>query len=399
MSQFNTSTNHPLIPNSQEYFVYKKYVSIHSEDRDTCKYPNAALFEIELPQDYLNVRSVKLSSWTFPANYSPFSIENDNITMSFRLKQLYNPGKNQVPYSYLDSIFKALHDNLDNQYNVTIEEGFYNPQQMVTELTNKFNEAVTNYLIMNITDDEHKTQFMNSGGYQEFVIVYNEVTQRIWFGNRSCGFELSNCNYNVEERQMIHCFRPRNKDASNKGLPGYLGLPKYYIESNKWPEVDNPISCNNPRFYYGDVFPGDNGIWLTPNLPGASVYYFECPFKINLMGNSHFYMEVDLFNNLDETCPYNFSNFTQTTNNTNGIVNSAFAKIPVTTTPMAQWFDDECESYKLFDPPAERIRRIAVKFRYHNGLLVDFGDFPYSFTLEFTLFSARKLLGYKLTFI
>ena len=31
---YNTSTNHPLIPNANDYIIYKKYVSIHSEDRD-----------------------------------------------------------------------------------------------------------------------------------------------------------------------------------------------------------------------------------------------------------------------------------------------------------------------------------------------------------------------------
>ena len=296
----------------------------------------------------------------------------------------------------MDAVFEALYKNIECTYNITIEEGFYNPQQMVTELTNKFNEAITFYLLNNI-NPTYKQAFIDAGGYQEFVIVYNEVSQRIWFGNRSNGFELSDCNYNIENIQLIHCFRQRVPDVSNKGLPGYLGLPNHIVTSQKWPEHDEESLCITPRFYYGSVFPGDNGVWLTPSSPGASVYYFECPSKINLMGNSHFYMEVDLFNNLDETCPFNISHFTKSTNNTNGIVNSAFAKIPITTTPIAQWFDNDCESYKLFDPPAERIRRMALKFRYHNGLLVDFGDFPYSFTLEFTLFTARKLLGYKLT--
>ena len=31
---FNTNTNHPIIQNSQQYIFYRKYVSIHSEDRD-----------------------------------------------------------------------------------------------------------------------------------------------------------------------------------------------------------------------------------------------------------------------------------------------------------------------------------------------------------------------------
>lgn len=37
---FNTNTSHPLIPNSQEYIYYKKYVSVHSEDRNMLKYPD-----------------------------------------------------------------------------------------------------------------------------------------------------------------------------------------------------------------------------------------------------------------------------------------------------------------------------------------------------------------------
>ena len=70
---FNTNTNHPLIPNSQEYIYYRKYVSIHSEDRDIIKYPNSSEFDIELPEDLLNVISIRLSTWAFPSNYSTFS--------------------------------------------------------------------------------------------------------------------------------------------------------------------------------------------------------------------------------------------------------------------------------------------------------------------------------------
>ena len=93
MSSFNTSTSHPLIPNSNQYYIEKKYVSIHSEDRDITKYPIASEFEIELPQDYLNVKSVRLSTWSFPANYNVFSPENYNIAMSFKFITLYNPAK------------------------------------------------------------------------------------------------------------------------------------------------------------------------------------------------------------------------------------------------------------------------------------------------------------------
>jgi hypothetical protein len=48
MSKFNVQQNHPLIPNSNYYTPEKKYISISSEDRDILKFPNPALFEIEL---------------------------------------------------------------------------------------------------------------------------------------------------------------------------------------------------------------------------------------------------------------------------------------------------------------------------------------------------------------
>ena len=48
---FSVNQTHPLIPNSQNYTYYKKFVSIHSEDRDYIKHPNSASFEIELHED------------------------------------------------------------------------------------------------------------------------------------------------------------------------------------------------------------------------------------------------------------------------------------------------------------------------------------------------------------
>jgi hypothetical protein len=62
-----------VIPNAQQYMLEKKYVTIHSEDRDCIKYPNSSEFEIELPQDYCNVQGVRLASWCIPNNYNIFS--------------------------------------------------------------------------------------------------------------------------------------------------------------------------------------------------------------------------------------------------------------------------------------------------------------------------------------
>jgi len=115
------------------------------------------------------------------------------------------------------------------------------------------------------------------------------------------------------------------------------------------------------------------------------------------MGESYFYLDVEQFNCIDETSPYNLSKFTMHTNETNGIVNSSLAKIAVPTTPISQWFDKESQPYKLYLPPAERIRKMKVKLRYHNGQLVDFGKFNFTFTLEFTQYMPSQLRQYKVS--
>jgi hypothetical protein len=182
-------------------------------------------------------------------------------------------------------------------------------------------------------------------------------------------------------------------DASNWGLPSFLGLPRCNsnsVSSGTVTEaIDKFVYINGiyvPRFYYGDVTPGDDGFWLLPytEFSGSQVYWVESFYKINLMGDAYMYMELEGQNCIDETQPYNISNFTLTTNQTNGIVNSSFAKIPIPATPISQWFDRDAVPYKMYNPPAERMRRLRIKLRYHDGHVVNFGVFNYSFMLQFT---------------
>ena len=385
-SVYNLHTNHPLQINSQNYFNYKKYVSIHSEDRDINKYPLASSFEIELPEPLLNVAQVTLTNWSFPVNYSTFTVNNNNITMTFQINQPYNPGAHNYFNPLQEKVFEALFNHINQDFVIQIEEGFYNPIQMTTELTNKFNEAVTIYISNYFLDKNYVTeldQFRSANGYQKFVIVYNTVKQNIWYGNICDGFVLTNETQLIANNlnaNILCTNKGQLPDFSSWGLPSNLGLPRNNVDSIS-------IEGYIPRFYYGDVNPGDNGFWLLidTSLPGSSVYYIQSPYKINLMGNSYIYVEIAGLNCIDETVPYNLSKFTETTNETNGIVNSAFAKIALPATPISQIYDRDSLPYKLFLPPAERIKKLSIKIRYHNGQLVNFDTFNYSFLLEFTI--------------
>ena len=416
MSKFNLNTNHPLIPNANQYLNEQKYVSIHSEDRDIIKYPNSSEFEVELPQDYLNVQSISLTSWSFPSNYNVFSDFNANRKITFRFVTVYDPSAHSgaAPVNHEQEIHDILVANLDHDFIVTIEEGFYTPYQMATELQTKFNAAVNYFLL--------ETDMSLMDAYSAFKIVYNEVQQKLWFGNERDEFILVNDSLVFAQDEFLssRCTR-RNvlPEYVNWGLPSFLGFtrcsetakaPDYtaqlvQTDSNVAPyDADNgdPISIvprmySSSQFFYLDPInptvpdPAyrnqQPGMWLLPNstLVGSTVFFLRTPMKINLMGHAYFYMEINGLNCLDETSPYNLSDFTTTTNQTNGIVNSSFAKLSIPTTPVSQWYDDTSPSYKWFNPPAKRIRKLKIKLRYHNGQILEMGDFDYSFLLEFNM--------------
>jgi hypothetical protein len=399
-SFYNVNTSHPLIPNSQNYHVYRKFLSIHSEDRNIINFPRSNEFEIELPEDITNIFSARLVTWTFPSNYYTFSLANANIAMTFKINKPYNPNERGVANTLQQAIFEALYKNKENNYTIVIEEGFYNPLQMTTTLTNKFNEAITNYVInyfRNTGYDSLIDEFISLGGYNQFVIVYNDVSQKIWFGNKSSVFILTNSTQLKKDAltDNLGCGSSAKQvpDFSEWGLPANLGLSRCDIESIE--NKGEPI-----RFFYGNVQPGDNGYWLLPDpiLPNSTVSYIECPFKINLMGPSCFYIEIPQLNSIDETQPFNVSPFTMRTNQTNGIVNSAFAKIDVTAAPLSQFFSRDAHPYKFFIPPLERLRRLNFRFRYHNGQLVDFGVFNFTFMIEFTCMLPQQPRAYKTVF-
>jgi hypothetical protein len=424
MSNFNSNSynstnnimnNHSLIENANQYFSVKKYVSVNSEDRDILKYPASSEFEIELPQDYVNVASVKLNSWSFPANYNVFSLLNANIHMVYKFINLYNPGEHQFSDILSEAIFAALYSKINMDISIIIEEGFYNPEQMAQELTNKFNESAT-VIIQNFLNDDANVKYAAAKSlfiqYTRFQIVYNAVGQKLWFGNTADQFVLLNGSAFLITKELISqmCARKNILPSEvNWGLPPFLGLTKcdsvannvtetniQYNVSNSYPNIVTQ-NATVPRFYYGDILtPGDSGYWLLPSEPGATVYFFEALYKINFMGPAYMYMEIAGLNFIDETSPYNISRFTATTNETNGIVNSSFAKIPIPTTPISQWFDNNMGPYKFFNPPAERIRKLKIKLRYHNGQAVEFGTFDYSFMLEFTLLNPQQERTYSI---
>ena len=392
------NSTHPIIPNADEYMLEKKYIYITSHDINKDKYPSTSNFEIELPQDYCNVQSIALSSFNFPSNINTFSPDSNNVRMTFIIDNIYTPSGSHPNYDYEYAIYIALTEKLNSankEFLVTIGSGNYSKQQFQNELTNKFNMVVSDYIInylRSIGDTTNEALFLINQ-YSEFIIKFNIVSEKIWYGNKSSGFVLTN-NYatTVEFQQCSasYGFIPLSNE-NYWGLPEIIGLPRRPTSSTK---TDN---LNDARFFYFPTIV--DGIWLKPSQPDSPyVYFIESAYKWNpLYEKYNFFMEIDKLNCIDQCARWDSKIVeTQESNITNGIVDSTFSRIFIYCNPNTSdnfYYNGTSADIgvKIFNPPMERIRRLRIRFKYHYGAYVSFGNLPYSFTLAVTMFRPQSL--------
>lgn len=331
----NQNNNHQLIQREQTYVLDRKLVTFHAMDRDICKWPNVNHFEIELPEAITDVQSMRLIEIEFPANYYTFSNNNQNTTF------LVNISNGLLPPTFIN-------------VTITIQEGFYTPDELAYELTNKLNQAVAE---------------ARGGVYTNFTVYYDKVGQRFWFGNTTETFTLlflSEINYDVSNCEIHSVYH----QYSRWGFPWYVGFDKKNYAA---------IQTSAPITF--DYNPPGHTSWLS-----AGGHYVKAPSIFRLFGENTIYMEVDKYNNIDELYPYSESTNTLYNNDYNGKVNAAFAKIPVICTPHKQIFETRScylQNVVHFDPVIERIQKLKFKFRNHDNMLIDFQGAPLNFTIEF----------------
>jgi hypothetical protein len=377
MSKYVLKNDHPLIPREQTFSVNRKLITVHSEDRDINKWPNANHFELQLPQTYTNVETIALVEYSFPTYYYTFSNEAQNTKITFTA-----------------NISMAGHGETDPVV-VTISPGFYSPTQLAAEMQNQMNLAV-------------RALSPLLASYDNFRVFYDEVRQRLLFGNTSDPFTFV---YNAPESYDEEpCYAPcasvqvqttpspsatiRWFQYTNWGLGYNLGFVKCLpsecdansaFNANQATAAAVPIS---QRVYY--VPTGTGYEWLTV-APGATGYVLVPPNPPNLNGYSDMYVEIDKYNYLDEMQPYSAHTSSSRNNDYNGVVNAAFAKIPLRTKPtkivssLEYMYGDEpqdtTQGFATFFPPLDKLSKLKFKFRYHDGALVNFGGQNFSFTV------------------
>ena len=360
----NLTNTHQLIQRQQNYVMERKLISIHSEDRDIKKWPDSNHFEVILPEPMINVQSMRLLDILVPVNFYSFSSTQQNTKMFFSV----------IPNKDISGAYPTLYTDLSNSvitpYEITIQDGFYAANELAVELENRMNARLQ-------TID-------TSFNYNYFVCYYDNVSQKIWFGNnRGDGFNLE---FQLQSTYVL----PNNENVidwnnyTKWGLGFYLGYDKLKYTAT--------ASTSSIYFYYTTAT-DSAGVkqhlpykWLnTADSTTGIVYYSKPPYVLKINGDKCIYLELNKYNSYDELYPFSQSTTSVLNNDFGGKVNSAFAKIMITTTPFNESFESSngfLNNMSFFNPPMERLSKLEFKFRYHNGRLVDFQKYPFHFTIE-----------------
>jgi hypothetical protein len=258
-----------------------------------------------------------------------------------------------------------------NDITIHIQSGLFSPLQLSNEITNEMNKAVSKII----------------PNYLNFTVIYNEVNQKLWFGNKTDPFILL-CDkietYNEPSNDMSTNCRvlPPNELEYCKntkwGLPYFLGFNKEQYVATQTP---TGIALN---YEYRSAIYDPFYNWLP-----SGGYYIKAPNVVNILGDTVFYMDMFEYNQMDELLAYPRRTNSTTNNSYGGKVNSVFAKIPFLGLPVSQFFDSRnslLQNMSHFNPPLERVSKLKFRFRYHNGGLVDFSNNDFSFTMQFDCF-------------
>ena len=267
--------NHPIIERNDNYLLDRKLLTIHSEDRDYSKWPQANEFEIQCPQSYTNIQSMRLTEINFPCNYYNFSntLQNTKFRINVRENLLWR------------------------SHTIDISDGYYTNTQLANTLAFQLNFHIPLALVPPVTPL----------GTPHWKVVYHEVKEKILIGNnKKVDFELDNTidfSYNIicgyddlgypinGGYPTVNYFERYNK-FSFLSYIGYTKKIKYKSQRARislYLEYENP-----PEKWIEHLGPplDDNICWIEP------------PKVIDILGDMVMYMELEYFNSYDELIPW-----------------------------------------------------------------------------------------------
>ena len=219
-----------------------------------------------------------------------------------------------------------------------METGYYTNNHFIEHFITTLNETTTQKLF------QLGVYELNTSSYTEFDVNFNIIDNKITIYNKSHDF-IFWCNKKSEYLNGINEIWSRLVEW---GLPYNMGFNKQQYTS----VYDSKIN----------------------------LYKLSAPNTFYIPDNNIIYMEIDKLNYINEINPFNKSTTNYYNNDYNGIVNSAFAKLNLSNLTHTCI---EVSKFKRELPHIEeKIGRLKFRFRYHSGILVDFLNQNFSFSLK-----------------
>ena len=199
MSYFSRNTQQPLIKNQKQYQVREHLVCIQSEDRDTLKWPDSALFEFDLPIEYKNVCGIRIIDIQIPNTFYTFTHRRQNTKLLIQ------------------------YDGVT--YTITVEEGTYSAEAISSELTVRINAILPSTVTV--------------------LVKHNTINKKIYFfSNDYIAIDFTVDPYcNVDTVDVSNCpvcpIPPGHFARSNR--------PTKYLSTNNYSDAScNPTNCVDP---------------------------------------------------------------------------------------------------------------------------------------------------------
>jgi len=333
----------------------KKILTIHSEDRDINKWPNPNEFELYLPDSYVNIRQMNLLNFT-------------------NINNFYNISENLMN-NYINTGYNS---DLNTSKIFIIPNGYYTPDYLAITLTKLF-----------------QSTFYNT------YVIYDRIKFKFLFITKDEVFNLNFADLISTDKLCINKKFLLNPEKiayqySHWGLGYNLGFSKknykydtdfFTTQSRLDNELEYSKNINNFDICINDIY------HILPSDILSSDYYrfLYSENTIDLNPLNTIYMEIDKHNYADEIKPYQYRSNYLYCNDYNATVNSYFAKILfnndiINENKIITNTKNDGEIFNgslLYNNTIDRLIKLKFKFRYHNGVLVDFGNKNFNFTLEF----------------
>lgn len=322
-SKFLDNNEHFVIEKTKKMRIpmQVQLFNVNSSDRDRTAWPHASFFEINLPQSIKDISFMGLYDYNFYFQRPNFTNFYQNTKMTFQITQTFETT------SVLNPTVATVVDLTNEKITIELPSGFYTDYTLLQEIVSLMNSAVTIKL----------TALVGPGViYQNFGYYLDTVSLKLNLYNKEETFKLI---FDAPESYQLNNWQI--KDIYNLNTAWGLG---YFLGFNKQQYTSTSENVSTE----GTV----------NNIQGVNVF--------NSSLDNMLYLELDGFDHAFQT------------STPSGKVNSYFARIPI-----MEGYTNDSFGLENRIVSAERLSKLKIRLRFHNGILFDTMGQNYDLTFNF----------------